>query len=799
MKPFFTILFILINLGLFAQDSIDPVLSPGTKDEVIVYSGLVKEANSGQSIDFANVSLYDRETDSFITGTTTEDGGKFELESSNKNVYLKISFIGYETLEISEYELRGNSVNFGQVEMNEAGKMLEEVVVTAAKSTTEFRGDKRVFNVGSDLTNSGASALEVLNNVPSVNVDIEGAVTLRGSSGVQILLNGKPSVLADDESGALGNITADMIEKVEVITNPSAKYEAEGTSGIINIVLKKNDKKAVNGSVSVNTGAPHNHSVGLSLNKRTENFNLFTQAGVGYKERVYDTETAFKNLSSGSELNSTGTEARNEVYYNFVLGTDYYINPKNIITLSGSYTLEIEDQPSFTAFDFIAGESSKMWTRSEVTTATNPKFQYDLQYKREFDDDKDHQLIFSAIGNSFSKDQSSVFSENQVTGVVALNDQLTATDFKETKFTYNLDYTKPFNEQFTLETGFQFVDNIVSNDYSVEDRIDGVYVVNPGLTNLFNYDQKVFGTYATGQFEIDRWSFKGGARVENTDLTTFLENTGEENTQRFTNLFPSAHISYKLSDRVSLQTSYSSRIYRPRLWDLNPFFNIRNNFSIRAGNPQLMPEFTDSYELGAVFILENITFNLSGYQRITTDKIEYITSFDGDVRTSSPFNIGTADTRGAELNFKYTPFRKMTLNGDVNYNFFTRTGSFNEQDFDFSNDQWSTKLTTKYKFNKSLDLEITGRLDSDIETVQGIRSGNLYYDLGARYKLLGGKVVANLSIRDVFASRVRESFVFQDSVESSSSRQLGRFISFGLSYGFGKGEAMTYGGGGRRR
>jgi len=215
------------------------------------------------------------------------------------------------------------------------------VLISAEKSTTEFKLDKRVFNVGKDLSSTGASALEVLNNVPSVDVNIEGEVSLRGSTGVQILINGKPSILSDDASNALGTITADMIEKVEVITNPSAKYEAEGTAGIINIILKKNEKKGLNGSLSLNTGTPDNHSIGISLNQRTEKFNLFTQLGTGYRELPrYNKNTNIDKINN-TELNSEGTEFRNEHFYNFVLGSDYYINPLNTITLSGSFAYEV--------------------------------------------------------------------------------------------------------------------------------------------------------------------------------------------------------------------------------------------------------------------------------------------------------------------------------------------------------------------------------------------------------------------------------------------------------------------------
>ena len=250
----------------------------------------------------------DNKTKAAITGVTTELDGEFKVETNATDFYIEISFIGFENKTITEFSIKNGKVSLGQIYMSENNQELEEVVVRAEKSTTEFRLDKRVFNVGKDLSSTGASALEVLNNVPSVNVDIEGAVSLRGSSGVQILINGKPSVLASEQGNALGTITADMIDKIEVITNPSAKYDAEGTSGIINIVIKKEERKGINGSVSINTGFPQNHSIGLSLNRRTEKFNLFSQVGVGYREMPNDSENINRDLVNGKTVYSNGTE-----------------------------------------------------------------------------------------------------------------------------------------------------------------------------------------------------------------------------------------------------------------------------------------------------------------------------------------------------------------------------------------------------------------------------------------------------------------------------------------------------------
>ncbi|MEP3210751.1 MAG: outer membrane beta-barrel family protein [Maribacter sp.] len=763
-------------------------------------TGKVLEETSQQPIAFATVMVGDNETKKPIDGTTTADDGTFVLETDATDFFIEISFLGFETKTFGQPPAPGEKIDLGNVTLSEDAEQLQEVVVEGEISRTEFKLDKRVFNVGKDLSSTGASALEVLNNVPSVNVDIEGSISLRGSQGVQILINGKPSVIASEQGNTLGTLTADMIDRVEVITNPSAKYDAEGTSGIINIVIKKEQRKGLNGSVSVNTGAPDAHSIGVSLNRRGEKFNLFSQLGFGIRELPDDRINRNVDLVNNTTVLSTGTEFRNETYYNFVLGTDYYINENNILTLSGNFSLELEDQPSATNFTTLdaANELVSEWQRTEVTEARNPKFQYELQYKKEFKDDEDHTLLFSGLGRYFGKDQSSEFINSTISGIDNDATQETRTDFKEAVYTFKLDYTRPFAKKWKLESGAQFVLNDVANDFEVNNLINGSFVNDPGLTNIFEFNQDVLGLYSTTAYEGEKWGVKAGLRLEQTNLNTLLATTNEVNDQRYTNLFPSMHSSYKFSDKISIQAGYSKRVYRPRMWDLNPFFNIRNNFSIRQGNPNLQPEFTDSYEITSIYILGNASLNFGVYYRYTTDVIERVSIFENNVNTVRPENIGVNTITGLEFNGKYSPFKWVTLNGDFNYSQFAREGTFEATVFDFTGDQWSSKLMAKFKLPADFEFETTGNYRSRVRTVQGIRSDFLYMDLGIRKDIMKGKAVLNLSVRDLFASRVNENLIAQEDFEVYSRRLRGTFVAFGFSYGFGKGEAMQYSGQRRR-
>ena len=765
------------------------------QSQTIEVFGTLVEQQTTQPIPYATIALYKNTTKELITGNTSDENGKFSISTKNTDFYIIISFMGYQSKTITDFAISEGKVNLGTVSLAPDPQLLEQIVVEGEVSKTMFQLDKRIFNVGKDLSTTGASALDVLNNVPSVNVSIEGEVTLRGSGGVQILINGKPSILADESGNALGTITADMIESIEVITNPSAKYEASGTSGILNIILKKEEKKGWNGSISANTGIPDNHSIGGSINRRTEKFNLFTQFGAGYRSIPTLTEASSRNLLNRETVLSGGEEFRNETFFNITLGTDYHLNKYNVFTLSGNFAYEIEDQPSEIEFSFLEdNQLISKWRRNETTEATNPKWQYEFNWTKTFKNNEDHTFQISALGNFFGKDLSSQFVNTTLEGENINSNQRTATTFQRADYTFKADYTNPISENYTIETGALYVINNVGNTFEVQDFENGQYITNLDFTNDFEWNQKVLGVYATGAFENKIWGIKAGLRVENTDLQTLLVTTDEANSQNFTNLFPSLHTSYTVSENFALQAGYSRRIFRPRLWDLNPFFNIRNNFNIRAGNPNLLPEFTDSYELTSIYELGKASMSSSLYHRYTTDVVERVSTFEDNVTFTSPQNIGTNSIIGFETNGKYSPVKWLTFNGNFNYVYFEREGVFENQNFDFTGDRWSLRLDSKIKLPSDFDLELTGDYRSGFETVQGKQSGFAFMDIGLRKKFSKGKVVANLGVRDVFASRIEENFVNQSTFETYNFRMRGRFITFGVSYAFGKGEAMTYSG-----
>lgn len=766
------------------------------QNSIIEIKGIVLETSNNLPIEYATISILEKTTNTPITGTITDTNGAFNIEVNAENFYITVSYIGYTTKTFKEFDITKNIIDLKTVLLSEDLQALSEVLVRAEKSQTEFKLDKRVFNVGTDLSSTGAGALEVLNNVPSVTVSIEGEVSLRGSQGVQILINGKPSVLANADGNALGSITADMIEKIEVITNPSAKYDAEGTAGIINIVIKKNEKRGINGSISLNVGVPNSNSFGLSLNKRTEKFNLFSQLGFGKRTYPSDSKTINRDIVSDTTITSSQTGNFDEKFNNFILGTDYFINDNNVVTLSCSYAYEIEDQNNNSNFEQFFGENTltDSWLREEITEATNPKLRYELQYKKDFERHEDQDLLFSALGSSFRKDQSSEFINSIITGNDIDEQQQTRTDYKLADYTFKLDYTHPFLKHYTIETGSQYVISNVSNDFGVSNLENNIWVIDTDLTNIFDLDQKVLGIYVTTAYENGTWGLKLGLRLENTDQQTILKNTNETSSTNYSNLFPSVHTSFKLSSDFSIQAGYSRRINRPGLRDLNPFSNIRNNFSITTGNPDLLPEYTNSYELTSIHKIGKASLNFSLYKRNTKDVIERVTTYENNISTTIPENIGSSKTSGIEFNGKINPTNWFTLSGDFNINFFDRKGVFESQTFDFNGNQWASSLASKFKLPLEFDFELSGEYRSKFKNVQGQVSENLFADFGIRKKIIKGKVILNVSVRDVFASRIDEREQIQTEFYTYNSRQRGRFVTFGISYGFGKGEAMEFSG-----
>lgn len=764
--------------------------------------GKIIDENSNSPLEYATISVINTANNEVVNGGITNENGEFLVETKLADFHIQITYLGYESIELKNNQITkspNKQIDLGMIRLKPDQETLDEVTVVAEKSQTVFQLDKRVFNVGKDLSTSGGSALDVLNNVPSVDVNMEGAITLRGSTGVQILINGKPSVLTSGNSNTLGTITAAMIEKVEVITNPSAKYDAEGTTGIINIILKKDERKGFNGSISLNTGVPNNHSVGLSINQRTEKFNLFGQLGAGKRTFLsnYSGLTINRRSTSQNELRSTGEAEKNEEFYNLLLGADFLINKYNVITLSGHLGYEIEDEFSDTYYDLSTPEENLLqsFSRNEVTEGRNPKYHYELQYKKTFKNNEERSLMASAIGSFFGKEQPSQFVNETSFGDAPGFQQQSNSDFSNASYVFQTDYVHPINEKTTFETGIKYQLNVNKNDYEVLDFENGIWVNNPNFTNEFNFDQAVIGLYATYAYEWEKFGVKAGLRLEDTRVDVSLITTGENSNQNYTNAFPSIHASYKFQDQFSVQLGYSRRIQRPSGWDLNPFSTIRDNLNLSIGNPNLQPEFTDAYELTAISTWDKVSLSGAVFHRKTNNVVNNVLTVIDSLAITSPQNVGLSENTGIEINGKYDPFEWLSLLMDANWVYFQRSGSLENDLFDFSNTRWESRFTSKLNLPNNWDIEVRARYQSAYQGIITNLEDVFFMDLGIRKKILRGRGVLNFSVRDLFNSRKFIEEADQPTFyRLDASRWNVRSFVLGFSYSFGKGEAMEYSG-----
>ncbi len=786
----FIFLMMTIPFALFAQQ-------PKMKG---IVKGKVVDVDSNAPLEYATISILSQKDSSIVTGDITDATGQFTISTRPGNHFVKIDFIGYQPVFVNDVVINRENkmVDLGTLKLGANAEQLQEIEVRAEKSSVQMSLDKRVFNVGKDLANTGGSAEDILDNVPSVAVDVEGNVSLRGSEGVQILVDGKPSgMIGIGGSGGLKNIPANLIDKVEVITNPSAKFEAEGAAGIINIVLRKEKKKGLNGSFDFTAGYPQILGTAINLNYRRKNFNFFTNLGINNRTNIgggssyqefYDSLTT-EILKTDREHNRGGITG------SFRFGADYYVNKNNILTTSFNYRLGDENNLSTIYYqDFLNSLDNPLGnsTRTDEEEEKESKLEYVLSYKRLLGK-KGHELTADVRYQDNSEIENSIFtekfftSENIPSGIDDTQ-QRSNNEEGESRLITKLDYVRPFGKDGKFEAGYQGSYRNIRNDFLVEQLNDQVWEVFDGLSNNFNYEENIHAVYAMYGNKINKFSYQFGGRLEHSDVVTELLQTNEVNPRDYTNFFPTIHLTYDLPSDNAVQVSYSRRLRRPRFWDLNPFFTLSDARSRFSGNPDLDPEFTDSYEIGHIKYWEKGSLGSSIFYRHTTGVIQRIISdvieVDSIIVTfRQPENLATRDDIGFEFNFSYNPVKWLRINGDMNL-FRSITDGTNFGD-DFSADTYtmSGRLTTRTTIKKKTDVQIRFNYRAPRETTQGRTKAMAMMDFGANRDILKNKGTLTLSIRDVFNSRRRRGIIDTENLFREEEFQWrGRTATLTLNY-----------------
>ena len=744
--------------------------------------GKVIDVETDGPLEYATVSLFSSQDSTLVTGVITDMKGEFSLKTKPGKYYVVIQFMGYEPKTIN-INLK-DKVNLGNIIMRPDSALLEEVEVVAEKSTMTMTLDKRVFNVGKDVSSTAGNAIEVLDNIPSVNVDVEGNVSLRGDSGVQILVDGKVSGLAGvSTQDALRSLQADMIEKIEVVTNPSVRYDAEGTAGIINIVLKKDKRKGFNASVDLRGGFPvqwgekfikedfpFQTGIGTSFNYRFKKFNVFANYNFNYRDDISDGYTmteyfedcmfdpTLKNHDDATQITEQLTyRNRNRKGHNLRGGFDYYFTDDDILTFSTMYRQSKgHNTPSVTYIDNFPFDGLQNFSRrTENWFNDRPMMEYTLSYDKYFGT-KDNSLKASVryFTNSDTEWSDIVDAEFLTQEDMDLN----IPSFSVNQHTHaqenqqNLQATVDFVHHYgfsVVELGGKYTNQLINNNLMVTEN-DAILT---DYTHDFDYNQQVAALYAIYGREFGRFSGQVGLRSEFTLIDTYLKDTEERNDQRYFDFFPTGHLNYSLTEVDQIQASYARRIRRPWYHQMAPFHSFNDDRNIRMGNPALKPIYTDSYEMSYLRFWDKGNINFTAYYRHSTDVIRHFTTVVGDVSYSRPENFGISDDYGLELVGSLDIFKWWNLNGSINFFKSNTVGDWNGRHYVTDSYNTFARLVAKFRFKKVCDFQITGRYMGPREEPLGYRDANYWCDFAASRDILDRNATISLNIRDVFGSR----------------------------------------------
>ncbi|MFA5557236.1 MAG: TonB-dependent receptor [Flavobacteriaceae bacterium] len=750
-------------------------------------SGSVSDQTLQEGIPYATIAL--KENDQVITGIMTQDNGIFTLKNLPLKKYtVEVAFIGYKTYTTVVDLTQSKDVDLGKIFLEEDAILLEGIEIVAEQSTIEQKIDRKVINVGRDLLTAGATASEIMNNIPTVNVDQDGNISLRGNQNVRVLVDGRPTNI--DPAQLLKQIPSSSIKRIELITNPSAKYNPEGMSGIINIVLHKNSNDGFNGNFNagITFGEVPKFNNSLNMNYRKGKVNFFGTAGGNLGEYlnsgdIYRTDQNSRTLIDISNDNES---------WLYKLGMDYFINDKNTVSffvsqnfLEGegkvdTYTLYPDNN-----FDDIT-QFSKYFTDNKTTT-------YNLAYKHLFND-SGHTLDFEGNFNTYEQPQHANFNtiiEN--IGESVYDDYI---DDKRDLLTLNLDYVNPLSEKSKLELGAEVRTTRSENHYQTDNEL------NPNQASKYNYDMDIYSAYATFGQNFEKFSYQLGARFESFSVEARLADEVIYEEDYFT-LYPSAFVTYSLNDTNSLQMSYSRRVDRPNLNQTKPIREFATPTVTGIGNPELDPQFTNSIELNYTKVLNKGSITAGVFYRNIQDEINR--TFYEDEQTENPndfimsyANFDDNSAYGFEISANYKPTKWWDLQPAIDFSGISQKGLIQVYDpiTDTSNfetvevdaNAFNARINNNFKVAKGLTLTLFGFYRGAVEGVQNDSKEMYKIDSGARYSMLDNKLTFSLRFNDMF-NTMRYRFTSTNPfVANGEFTWESRTVYFGINYMFGGGK-----------
>lgn len=763
----------------------------------ITISGKVIDAESGQPLEYATFVLQDADNPDKVTGGITDTSGEFSIETAPGKYNIRVEFLSFKT-----YSLNGqtytSSTNLGPIRLEADVAQLEAVEVVGERTTVEVRLDKKIYNIGKDITTSGGNVSDALNNIPSVSVDVEGAISLRGNDNVRILINGKPSALAGfGSTDILQQLPADAIEKVEVITSPSARYDAEGTAGILNIVLKKEKTLGINGSVNTTVGVPFNARVTTNFNIRTEKFNIFNTLGYFHRESPgsgLNDNRYFSDASDFDRIIEERDNTRNDDGFNVNIGMEYFLTDKSSVT--GSFFYRWSDENDVTENDnqrFVNDNLNSRTLRTEDQAQKENSRQFSLNYTNNINDEG-HKLTADL---QYSYDNEDGLTGIQENNTIPNNDLLALENIydnqKQDDFLAQIDYVLPMGDA-QFEAGYRGNFEKEVNDYQLDtlNQNTGQFETNYDLTNVFTYRENVNALYTQYGNKYGKFSVLLGLRLENTQMKGNVDaNIDSEALQEiigqdvdlnfdknYLGLFPTVNLIFELSQTQNISVGYNRRINRPRGWFINPFPSRSSRTNVFQGNPDLDPAYANAYDIGYMKRWKKLTLTSSIYYQKETNSFERVQEPTGQVTSdgiqiirSVPINLSTNERIGAEAGVIYSPAKWWRLNSSFNFFTFTSDGEFNGVEYGTTNSSWFARLSSKFTLPAKIELQANSFYMGPRQTAQSDTKGMFSMNLAMSKDVFKDKATVSLNVSDVFNSRKRRSFTETATFTSDSEFQ----------------------------
>ena len=756
------------------------------------------DSKTNKPIEYVTVSLIKTTDSAIVNGTTTTKKGEIKLENIAFGAYkLKATFIGYKSLTTPTFFITPKELinDLGIYKLEPNNKNLKTIEVVGERNDFSNQLDKKTYTVGKNITNIGGSATDILQNIPSVNVDIDGKVSLRGSENVTVLIDGKPSTLTGaNRQAILQQLPANAISEVEIITNPSAKYDADGMAGIINIKTKKDKLKGFNANTQITAGTNDKYSFNIGLNNRTAKYNLFgnysyrherrDNFGNGVQYNRFDSiKYSFKNNNDGYNLNDFHTGR---------VGIEYYLSNHNTVSLSTGISSNISSKPetfNYNYFDSM-GSFTQNFKRNNFSTENNLTLDASIDYKHTTPKNKSELTASASVSSNVKNSNEAYKNSNTVNFDIASQRNTNYSNF--TNFITQVDYIYPLkNGKF--ETGAKNTNRIIDNNQQGFRYNFGnsEYWQDSLISNHFIYNENITAAYAIYTGKKQKFDYQLGLRSELTNIDGDSKTTAKTFNNNYFNFFPSGFVKYALSKTQDIQIGYSRRVNRPGFETLNPFIDFSDSVNLRQGNPKIKPEYIHSLELNYLTQINKLNISATLYYRYTDNMIARYRSVNPSTGQSlmTYFNFNSSENTGVEaiIRYSFVKLGNIMLSGNWYRNVINGNNVLSDLQSDITT--WNVRFTYNLPLPKAYYFQANGMYMAPMKFGQSTISGMNGMDIGLRKDFMKSKMQIGLNLSDVFNIRQFNMVITGSNFNSEAMRKKeSRILTFSLTYRFGSNE-----------